>query len=85
MLVKLAEAIGRISLAGRELTRLAGYTERVMQLMTVLDDLNKGIYKRTMVNSVQATSENSNQTKAIKNSALNPAKGKIIYKDNIIR
>jgi ATP-binding cassette, subfamily D (ALD), member 3 len=25
MLVKMAEAIGRISLAGRELTRLAGY------------------------------------------------------------
>ena len=28
MLVKLAEAIGRLVLAGRELTRLAGFTAR---------------------------------------------------------
>jgi hypothetical protein len=29
MLVKMAEALGRISLAGRELTRLAGYIVRI--------------------------------------------------------
>lgn len=49
MLVKLAEAIGRLVLAGRELTRLAGFTSRVTELMTVLKDLNNGRYQRTMV------------------------------------
>lgn len=50
MLVKLAEALGRLSLAGRELTRLAGFTERVTQLMVVINDLHNGHYERTMVN-----------------------------------
>lgn len=49
MLVKLAEAIGRLVLAGRELTRLAGFTARVQELLTVLKDLNTGQYQRTMV------------------------------------
>ena len=49
MLVKLAEAIGRLVLAGRELTRLAGFTARVTDLLTVLKDLNNGRYQRTMV------------------------------------
>lgn len=49
MLVKLAEAIGRLVLAGRELTRLAGFTARVQELLTVLKDLNTGLYQRTMV------------------------------------
>ena len=49
MLVKLAEAIGRLVLAGRDLTRLAGFTSRVTELMTVLKDLNSGRYQRTMV------------------------------------
>lgn len=49
MLVKLAEAIGRLVLAGREMTRLAGFTARVTEIMAVLDDLNKGHYVRNMV------------------------------------
>uniref|UniRef100_A0A0N7ZC80 ABC transmembrane type-1 domain-containing protein n=1 Tax=Scylla olivacea TaxID=85551 RepID=A0A0N7ZC80_SCYOL len=49
MLVKLAEAIGRLVLAGRELTRLAGFTARVQELLTVLKELNVGQYQRTMV------------------------------------
>lgn len=49
MLVKLAEAIGRLVLAGRELTRLAGFTARVQELLTVLKELNTGLYQRTMV------------------------------------
>ncbi len=48
---KLAEAIGRLALAGREMTRLAGFTARVTELMAVLDDLNHGKYVRTMVNT----------------------------------
>ena len=49
MMVKLAEAIGRLVLSGREMTRLAGFTARVTDLMTVLTDLNQGHYVRTMV------------------------------------
>ena len=89
MLVKMAEALGRISLAGRELTKLAGYTERVDQLMAVLNDLNKGHYQRSMVTtdsmgqgepkSIQIASDAS--SKAI----LKPNSGKIVYKDNIIK
>lgn len=53
MLVKLAEAIGRLVLAGRELTRLAGFTSRVQELITVLKDLNNGKYQRTMLENKQ--------------------------------
>ena len=87
MLVKLAEALGRISLAGRELTRLAGFTERVTQLLTVLDELNSGKYQRTMVESKSSRSQSKNQTSnditGIRN--LEPNSGKIIYKDNLIK
>lgn len=49
MMVKLAEAIGRLVLSGRDMTRLAGFTARVTDLMKVLKDLNEGHYVRTMV------------------------------------
>ncbi|RZC34269.1 ABC tran and/or AAA 23 domain containing protein [Asbolus verrucosus] len=70
MLVKLAEAIGRLVLAGRELTRLAGFTARVTQLRQVLDELNQGKYERTMV----AGAEN-----------LKGDGGKFIFQNNIIK
>lgn len=83
MLVKLAEALGRISLAGREMTRLAGFTERVDQLINVLDDLNSGVYQRTMV--ANSDSNNKNEIKNEKAVALKPNSGKTIYQDNIIK
>lgn len=70
MLVKLAEAIGRVVLAGRDMTRLAGFTARVTQLRNVFDDLNAGRYERTMVTG----SEN-----------FVPGAGKLIFKDKIIK
>lgn len=70
MLVKLAEAIGRLVLAGRELTRLAGFTARVTQLRDVLKDLNAGEYQRTMVVGAED---------------LKPNGGKLIFKDKIIK
>lgn len=79
MLVKLAEALGRISLAGREMTRLAGYTERVTQLINVIDDLNRGHYKRTMVQKENDSAKISEKVD------LKPNSGEIIYQDNIIR
>lgn len=54
MLVKLAEAIGRLVLAGREMTRLAGFTARVNEIITVLTDLNNGKYERSMVTDNKA-------------------------------
>ena len=51
MLVRMAEAIGRLVLAGRDLTRLSGFTARVYELLVVLKDLQNGTYKRTMVSS----------------------------------
>lgn len=73
MLVKLAEATGRLVLAGRELTRLAGFTARVTEIKKVLDDLNAGKYERTMVSD-------------FKNNAIGyPGGGKITHCNNIIR
>lgn len=48
-MVRMAEAIGRIVLAGREMTRLAGFTARITELIKVLDDISQGHYERTMV------------------------------------
>uniref|UniRef100_A0A1B0D2P2 Uncharacterized protein n=1 Tax=Phlebotomus papatasi TaxID=29031 RepID=A0A1B0D2P2_PHLPP len=74
MLVKLAEAIGRLVLAGRELSRLAGFTQRMTELKSVLADLNQGKYERTMVsNSSSADGE------------IGVGTGIIAFQDNIIR
>lgn len=63
MLVKLAEAIGRLVLAGREMTRLAGFTARVTEIMTVLNDLSNGKYIRKMLqNDTSSTMSNTGQT-----------------------
>ncbi|XP_056645405.1 ATP-binding cassette sub-family D member 3 [Diorhabda sublineata] len=70
MLVKLAEAIGRLVLAGRDLTRLAGFTARVTQLRAVLQELNQGKYQRTMVAGAES---------------LTPNGGKLIFRNNIIK
>lgn len=78
MLVKMAEGIGRLVLSGRELSKLAGLTSRVTQLRTVLDDVNKGNYTRTMVDR---NSQNGSEIPAI----LAPGAGRIIYQDKIIR
>lgn len=74
MLVKLAEAIGRLVLAGRELSRLAGFTSRMTELTHVLRDLNAGRYERTMVsNSASADAD------------IAPCRGVISFQDNTIK
>lgn len=73
MLIKLAEAIGRLVLAGREMTRLAGLTTRVIEIKDVLGDINSGRYERTMICDFKDESIGS------------PGEGKIVNKDNIIR
>ncbi|XP_068630883.1 ATP-binding cassette sub-family D member 3 [Battus philenor] len=78
MLVKMAEGIGRLVLSGRELSKLAGLTARVTQLKDVLEDINGGNYKRTMVDRNQQNGGGPAQV-------LKPGAGRIIYKDKIIR
>jgi ATP-binding cassette subfamily D (ALD) protein 3 len=77
MLMNMALAVGRLVLAGRELTRLAGYTARVTELQAVLKDLNSGKYQRTMVN------KNTGSTVSTRD--LKPNTGKIITQDHIIK
>ncbi|KAK3806456.1 MAG: ABC transporter transmembrane region 2-domain-containing protein [Benniella sp.] len=77
-LVNLSQAVGRLILAGRDLTRFAGYTSRVSELFDVLEDIKKGRYERTMVSkgdSAAASSQSVN-TKDLK--------GKVITQDGVI-
>lgn len=76
MLMNLATAVGRLVLAGRELTRLAGFTARVTELIDVLHDLNEGRYVRTMVGS---------GAKNLEGSPLKPGSGRIVEVDHLIR
>ena len=73
MLVKLAEAIGRLVLAGREMSRLAGFTARMTELIKVLKDLNSGKYERTMVSN-----------SSVADDEIGPGKGILKFQDNII-
>lgn len=71
MMLKLAEAIGRMVLALRDLNRLAGLTARVNQLTSVLTEINSGKYQRSMI--VQD------------NEDLKPGAGRIQVQDRIIK
>lgn len=74
MLLKLAEALGRLVLSARELSRLAGFTERMTELTNVLKDLNNGNYQRSMVNNSSSADAD-----------IAPCKGTITFQDNIIK
>jgi ATP-binding cassette, subfamily D (ALD), member 3 len=57
-LINLSQAVGRLVLAGRDLTRFAGYTWRVAELFDVLEDLSvHHRYQRTMISSGDGISE----------------------------
>ncbi|XP_063216739.1 ATP-binding cassette sub-family D member 3 isoform X2 [Bacillus rossius redtenbacheri] len=93
MLVKLAEAIGRLVLSGRDMTRLAGFTARVTELIKVLSDLNQGLYERTMVTNGSVSSvlteqglkDASGVVQKQRSTPLVPGSGRIVYQDNVIR
>uniref|UniRef100_A0A668AUL6 ATP-binding cassette, sub-family D (ALD), member 3a n=1 Tax=Myripristis murdjan TaxID=586833 RepID=A0A668AUL6_9TELE len=77
MLLRMSQALGRIVLAGREMTRLSGFTARITELMKVLKELNAGKYERTMVSQ----QEKDAADKVI----LVPGSGRIINTDNVIK
>ncbi|PIO37334.1 hypothetical protein AB205_0148900 [Aquarana catesbeiana] len=78
MLLRMSQALGRIVLAGREMTRLAGFTARITELMQVLKDLNQGKYERTMV------SQQDKESESVPSIPLIPGSGRVINVDNII-
>ncbi|XP_077680056.1 ATP-binding cassette sub-family D member 3 isoform X3 [Eretmochelys imbricata] len=79
MLLRMSQALGRIVLAGREMTRLAGFTARITELMQVLKDLNRGRYQRTMISQQE---KDGDRTQTI---PLIPGAGEIINTDNLIK
>ncbi|MBN3323944.1 ABCD3 protein, partial [Atractosteus spatula] len=78
MLLRLSQALGRIVLAGREMTRLSGFTARITELMKVLKDLNSGKYERTMVSQ-------DKESEGLQKIPLIPGSGEIINVDKIIK
>ncbi|XP_034717800.1 ATP-binding cassette sub-family D member 3a isoform X1 [Etheostoma cragini] len=78
MLLRMSQALGRIVLAGREMTRLSGFTSRITELMKVLKELNAGKYERTMV-SQEKESDNADKL------TLVPGSGQVTNRDNIIK
>ncbi|TKS88105.1 ATP-binding cassette sub-family D member 3 68 kDa peroxisomal membrane protein [Collichthys lucidus] len=77
MLLRMSQALGRIVLAGREMTRLSGFTARITELMKVLKELNAGRYERTMVSQQEKDTAEKLQ--------LVPGRGQITNRDNIIK
>ncbi|KAI8064461.1 ABC transporter transmembrane region 2-domain-containing protein [Gongronella butleri] len=80
-LINLSQAVGRLILAGRDLTRFAGYTSRVAELFDVLRDVRDGKYTRTLVNNDDAVASSSSQNQVMDASRM---KGKLIIQDGVI-
>ncbi|KAI7862588.1 ABC transporter transmembrane region 2-domain-containing protein [Spinellus fusiger] len=77
-LINLSQAVGRLILTGRDLTRFAGYTSRVAELFTVLKDVREGKYMRTMVSETDSSINQSTLVDA------KDTKGRVIVKDGVI-
>lgn len=77
-LINLSQSVGRIVLAGRDLTRFAGFTSRVSDLLEVLDDVSNGRYQRAMMSKETA---GINDIKTVDISTL---KGETREQDGII-
>ncbi|XP_076837566.1 ATP-binding cassette sub-family D member 3b [Brachyhypopomus gauderio] len=84
MLLSLAQALGRIVLAGREMTRLSGFTARITEIQEVLRELNSGKYERTMI-SQPGKEFPMSESEAVEKMKLVPGSGEIFNADNIIR
>ncbi|KAI8341882.1 ABC transporter transmembrane region 2-domain-containing protein [Chlamydoabsidia padenii] len=56
LLMSSSDAAGRIMYAYKEVTELAGYTSRVIDLLDVFDDVKAGRYQKRLVSSVSTKS-----------------------------
>ncbi|SAM03938.1 hypothetical protein [Absidia glauca] len=56
LLVSSSDAVGRIMYAYKEVTELAGYTSRVVDLLDVFDDVKAGRYQKRLVSSISTES-----------------------------
>ncbi|CAM9253266.1 unnamed protein product [Pylaiella littoralis] len=56
MMLNLSAALGRLVLSGRELARLSGFSSRVTGLIDVIDDVNRGVFRRGHQLTVPGTS-----------------------------
>ncbi|CAO3592458.1 unnamed protein product [Absidia cylindrospora] len=56
LLMSSSDAVGRIMYAYKEVTELAGYTSRVIDLLDVFDDVKAGRYQKRLVSSVSTES-----------------------------
>lgn len=57
-LINLSQAVGRLVLAGRDMTRFAGYTWRVSEMLSVLEDVSeRHRYQRTVLGGAKGVSE----------------------------
>ncbi|KAJ3224334.1 ATP-binding cassette sub- D member 3 [Clydaea vesicula] len=83
-LVNLSQAIGRVILAGRDLTRFAGYTSRVAEFFEVLESVNQGRYVRSMVGKDSNGIANSEKSK-VQVVSKNDLNGKIVVQNKIIK
>lgn len=80
-LINLSQAVGRLVLAGRDLTRFAGYTWRVSELFNVLEDLSlHHRYQRTMIS--QGSSGNGIGISEVKTISEDDLNGKVIETDS---
>ncbi|KAI8093058.1 ABC transporter transmembrane region 2-domain-containing protein [Halteromyces radiatus] len=56
LLMSSSDAVGRIMYAYKEITELAGYTSRVVDLLDVFEDVKAGRYQKRLVSSVSTES-----------------------------
>mmetsp|Transcript_70545 Transcript_70545/g.188290 ORF Transcript_70545/g.188290 Transcript_70545/m.188290 type:complete len:669 (+) Transcript_70545:161-2167(+) len=87
MMLQMAQAMGRLILAGRELTRLAGFTARVDELATVLQDLDEDKFQRLTLS--RAPSRHSLRSEdieaALSDEQWAPGAGEKVESDGVIR
>ena len=73
MLLSSSDAFGRIMFSYKEIIELAGYTSRVTSLLDVIEDVQGGKFKKTLVSSGNIE----------ENAAVLKGRGEIVYDDDI--
>jgi ABC-type uncharacterized transport system fused permease/ATPase subunit len=58
LLLSSSDAFGRLMYSYKEVSELAGHTARVVELLSVMDDIKHGKYQKTLVSSAE-TAENA--------------------------